>query len=363
MVLFGFFALVLVSVYWVNRAVILFDQLIADGHSAGVFLEFSALWLPAVIAKVLPMASFAAGVYVANRLASDSELIVAKSFGYSPWRLARPVLGFGLMVAVMMTILTHILVPQSLQQLRLREQEIASSVTARLLREGTFLHPSRGITFYIRDISPEGELRDVLLSDRRLDGRAVTYTAERAYLVRNGETTNLVMLAGMAQTLDLEDNRLSTTNFTDLTYDISAVLAPPKAKRRKLEYIPTAELLTDTAAIAEETKEDPGEVLEEAHMRFQSALLCTVAALVGFSAMMVGGFSRLGAMRQVVFAIFLMVSVKLVEGAVTDPVRSDPGLWPLTYLPTVVGLGLTVGLLWQASRPYRPRRARVEAAP
>ena len=38
--LFGFFSLVLVLVYWVNRAVVLFDRLIANGHSAWVFVEF-----------------------------------------------------------------------------------------------------------------------------------------------------------------------------------------------------------------------------------------------------------------------------------------------------------------------------------
>ena len=45
MMLFGFFALVLVLVYWVNRAVVLFDQLIANGQSAAVLLEFSILSL------------------------------------------------------------------------------------------------------------------------------------------------------------------------------------------------------------------------------------------------------------------------------------------------------------------------------
>ena len=58
LMLFGFFALILVSVYWVNRAVLLFDQLIADGQSAWVFLEFTALTLPNVIRLVLPMAAF-----------------------------------------------------------------------------------------------------------------------------------------------------------------------------------------------------------------------------------------------------------------------------------------------------------------
>ncbi len=62
MVLFGFFSLVLVLVYWINRAVVLFDQLIADGQSATVFLEFTALTLPSVMRLALPLAAFAASL-------------------------------------------------------------------------------------------------------------------------------------------------------------------------------------------------------------------------------------------------------------------------------------------------------------
>ena len=46
LVLFGFFALVLVAVLWINRGVSLFEQLISDGQSALVFMEFTALGLP-----------------------------------------------------------------------------------------------------------------------------------------------------------------------------------------------------------------------------------------------------------------------------------------------------------------------------
>lgn len=141
MVLFGFFALVLVAVYWVNRAVVLFDRLIADGHSAGVFLEFTALSLPGVIALVLPMASFAAAVYVTNRLMGDSELTVVQATGYSPWRLARPVVLFGLIVAVMMSALTHVLVPASMAQLKEREVEISGSVAHGFCAKGPFCIP------------------------------------------------------------------------------------------------------------------------------------------------------------------------------------------------------------------------------
>ena len=106
MVLFGFFSLVLVSIYWINRAVALFDTLIGSGHSTFVFLEFSVLSLPNVIRMALPLAEFAAAAYVCNRLITESEMVILQSTGYSPWRLARPFLWFGAIVALMMSLLT-----------------------------------------------------------------------------------------------------------------------------------------------------------------------------------------------------------------------------------------------------------------
>jgi lipopolysaccharide export system permease protein len=84
MVAFGLFALVLVLVYWINRAVRLFDQIIASGESATVFLELSLLTLPNVIKLVLPVAAFAATVYVTNRLSNESELVVVQAPASAP---------------------------------------------------------------------------------------------------------------------------------------------------------------------------------------------------------------------------------------------------------------------------------------
>ncbi|KAA8606300.1 permease [Salipiger aestuarii] len=354
MVVFGFFALVLVMVYWVNASVSLFDELITDGHSAGIFLEFTLLSLPAVIALVMPMAAFGAAVYVTNRMAGESEMTVLKAAGLSPWRLARPVLVFGVLVAVMASVLAHVLVPASAGKLRLRESEISVSVSARLLHEGTFLHPARGVTFYIREITANGELLDVYLSDRRSVGRVFTYTAENAYVLRDDAGTRLTMRTGMAQDLRLADDTLSITNFNDLTYDISALVAPDGVPGRKARAISTRELLTDTDAVAQELNDRPGQILQEAHGRFEQALLCVVAALIGYAALMSASFSRFGATRQIVGAIFLLVLVKLVESTVNTPVRNSAALWPLVYLPSLVGLGIAAALLARASRNFRP---------
>ena len=358
MVLFGFFSLVLVMVYWVNRAVNLFGDLIADGHSGGIFIEFTLLSLPAVIAIVLPIAAFAASVYVINRSSNDSELTVVQATGYSPWRLARPVLVFGLIIGAMMAVLAHVLVPLSYGQLREREAEISGSVSARLLHEGTFLHPAKGVTFYIREISPEGELRDVFLSDRRLKDREVIYTARTAYIVRSeSDTTMLTMVEGTAQTLRRSDQALSTTTFEDLTYDISSLITPDRRPGRRARQVGTLELLTDTEAVAIEVNDSVGEVLEEAHMRFEQPLLCVVAALIGYAALMTGSFSRFGVTRQIIGAIFLLVLIKIIESSVSTPVRANGALWPLIYLPSLTGFAITGAMLWQASRMRRPGRA------
>jgi lipopolysaccharide export system permease protein len=355
MVLFGFFALILVSIYWINQAVRLFDRLVGDGQSAMVFVEFSLLTLPNVIRLVLPVAAFAGAVYVTNRLSNESELIVMQATGFSPWRLARPVAIYGVIVALMMAVLTNLLVPASQEEMKKRESELSQNVTAKLLTEGTFLHPSAGITFYIREITAEGALRDVYLSDRNRPDRVMTYTANEAFLVNDDKGTRLVMVDGLSQAYFMDSSRLFTIHFADFTYDISGLLASPRGHVREVRHVGSWELLTAPDAVALETGQSMGVIVDELHGRFNQPLMALAAALIGFSALLVGGFSRFGVWKQIVGALVLLVLVKLIEGLVTDPVRTNPDLWPLVYAPSLGGMLMAASLLAMSARPRRRR--------
>ena len=356
MVLFGFFALVLVSIFWINKAVRMFDRLISDGQSAFVFLEFTALTLPGVIGVVLPIAAFAGAVYVTNRLSTESELTVMQATGYSPWRLARPVIYYGIAIALMSSLLAHLLIPISLSQLEMRKAEVAQNVTAKLLTEGEFLLPAPGVTFYIRDITPEGELRNVFLSDRRNMDNPVTYTSNQAYLVQEGGGTKLVMVAGLAQTLRRDGNRLFTTYFDDFSYDISSLISDDEIDIRGAAFLMTTELIARPAEIAAETGASEGQVMLELHGRFAQALMSIVTALIGFSALLLGTYSRFGVWWQILTAFVLLIGVKLVEGIVSGPVTVNGDLWPLVYLPSLVGFATGAVLLYIAARPGLLRR-------
>lgn len=353
--LFGFFSLVLVLVYWVNRAVGLFDRLIADGQTALVFLEISVLTIPNVVRLVLPVSAFAATVYVGNRLMQDGELVVMQATGFSAFRLARPVAVFGVAVAVMLAILTHAIVPASRATLAERQAEIDANVTARLLSDGRFMHPSDGVTVYIREISPEGELRHVFLSDDRSPGSRTTYTAQRAYLVRSDSGPKLVMLDGMGQSLDHATRRIAVTHFADFTYDLGDALTTGRKPRSSIDQLSTAALLAAEPGLVAQMQSSRAAFLAEAHLRIANPLLAIAAALIGFAALLQGTYSRFGFWRQILGGILLLILVQMMDNAAMGmALRDETARWAV-YSAPILGTGLALAMLAWAQRPRRVR--------
>lgn len=356
--LFGFFALILVSVYWVNRAVGLFDRIIGDGQSALVFLEFSLLILPNVIRLVLPIAAFAAAVYVTNRLTQESELVVMQATGFSAFRLARPVLYFGAVVTMLHLVLMNLLVPLSVAMLSAREVELSENVTSRYLTQGQFMHPAAGVTLYIRQITQQGELLDVFLSDERSLAERTTYTARKALLIQGDSGPQLLMFEGITQRLSTDGaENLSVTRFADATYDLGAMLEVQPAGLVKLDALTTGQLLSlGVADAAAMTAQSTGGIVQELHARIAQPFLSMAAALVGFASLMIGAFSRFGLWRQILGAVCVLIFMQLLNTTGSAMVRQNPEVWPAVYMAPVAGLVIGAVLLFAAQRPRRRPR-------
>lgn len=353
LIYFGFFSLVLVAVYWVNRAIGLFDRLIAGGSNVATFLEFTALALPNVIVTVLPVSALVATLYGLNRLSSDGELVVAQTTGLSPWALARPVLAFGLVVAVMVSVLAHVLVPASRTALAERGEALSRDVTAGLLREGEFLNPGAGVTVYVREITPQGELLGLFLQDRRSPTVRTSYTAERALLVRAGRGTQLVMFDGMAQSLETADRSLVTTTFDDFAYDLAGLAGADGARSRDPRELPTIALLRADADAQALTGADAAELRFEGHDRFATALMALGMPLMALGFLLLGGYSRLGLWRQILGAVVAAILLKMLANVAGAAAREDAALWWAPHLPGLATLALGVALVWRSTRSAR----------
>ena len=76
-----------------------------------------------------------------------------------------------------------------------------------------------------------------------------------------------------------------------------------------------------------------------------------MAAVLGFAALSSGRFSRTGAWGRVALAVGAVIALKLVEGALRDPILEHPALWPAHYAPAAAGLALAGLLLARADGP------------
>ncbi|NRB05617.1 MAG: LPS export ABC transporter permease LptF, partial [Rhodobacteraceae bacterium] len=87
-------------------------------------------------------------------------------------------------------------------------------------------------------------------------------------------------------------------------------------------------------------------------------LFCIAAALVGFSTLLIGGYSRFGVWREVILAFALLLVIDGLRSTLIDQVLGNARLWPILYIPAIVGLSLGALMLWIASRPSLLRRRR-----
>jgi lipopolysaccharide export system permease protein len=308
-----------------------------------------------------------AAIYVTNRLSGESELVVMRATGFSPWRMARPVLFFGLIVSLLMSVLVHVLVPASRQRLAERNDEIASNVTARFLTEGSFLHPASGVTFYVREVSPLGELKGIFLSDSRMaqgddtkapDRTITTYTAGNALVVPSGQGPKLLMFDGMAQTLSPERGTLTVTRFQDFAFDIGALVSQSGKRRITPDELPTGSLLAPDAETLETTGKTRANLVTEGHERLTQPLMAIVAPLIGFAALMIGEFSRFGLWRQIALAVGAVIVLYMASNAATSAVQLNDRLWPVMYAPAVLGAAITAAMLvWSGRSRHVPAEA------
>jgi lipopolysaccharide export system permease protein len=357
----GFFLLVFTGVVWLTQAVRLIDTVVNSDQGARVFLEFAVLVLPQVLVIVLPLAGIGATLYAVNRLYVESELVVMLATGVSPLALLRPVALFGLLMAGAMAVTTLALVPVGGRLLAERTQEIRADLANALIREGQFLHPTPGLTLFIEDTSQAGEMSGIFLHDQRDPARPVTYSADRALFLREGMEARLVMQDGVALSLGAGGETLNSVQFDQFVYDLSDLLEPADQRTPRPQEYGLGALLRPTPGMLADDRYGPGEYVAEGHYKLALPLMALLYPMLALVTFLAGGFRRVGFGRRVVVAV--AVAVLLHTGLILAKARAeeDAALWPVLYLPFVLGLGYVAVLLRALARPRRPARGEAPA--
>ena len=336
------------GILWLLQSLRLVDTVIASGQSALVFLEFSALVLPNVMIFVLPLATFAATLYTVNRLYVDSEMVVMLMSGQSPFALVRPMLVFGAGMALAAAAVSLYLYPVSATMLGDRRFELRAEFANSMIQAGGFRHPTNAVTLFIEETSAEGEMLGIFLHDAREADRPVTYSANRAIMVRDGTEARIVMFDGIAQRLNRTNGAFSNVKFTRSAFDITEFYTERKNRRRSArEFFFHEGVAPDEAMLKRQAL---GRYVSEAHDKLVIPLMTLVLPLIAAGAIFKGSFRRGGFGVRMATGVGLLVAMQLLMMLTKSLVKDTPSLWPAAYLPVVATVLIGGGLIWMASR-------------
>lgn len=206
---------------WMTQALRAFDLVTGQGQSIGTFFRITVLLLPALATIVSPIAILIAVIYTLDSLNVDSELVVINATGASQKTLLKPVLVMGLVGCLFMAMMTIYFTPLSLRLWRTLITEVRAGIVTTILEEGQFMKISEGLTFHLRQRSPDGTLEGIFVSDDSSSENTVTYLAEDGIILDNPLGTFLIMRDGTIQRRNKSDGAISMIEFSSYAFDLS----------------------------------------------------------------------------------------------------------------------------------------------
>ena len=341
---FLLFALVLTLVVWMTQSLRMLDLVINRGQSAGIFLYLTMLILPSLLVVIAPIAFFGAALYALNKLNNDSELVVMWSAGISRFQLALPVIAASVLVMAITYSCSLYLMPLGQRTMKDKVFDIRADIGAAILREGAFTTPTDGLTVFIRELSPAGEIRGILVHDNREPKRPITYLAESGVLAQTQEGARLIMQNGDIEQGEAGGARLSVLKFERYVFDLDQYAGPQRASDRDTSERFLSELFNPPFPVGSEPVRR-GVYLAEGHNRLSAPLYCLAFALIALAATTKGRMARMSYALRLSGAALVGAALRLVGYAAQGLVAHSPELFPVLYLlPLAAALLAAVAL-------------------
>lgn len=353
----GLFIFLLTGVIWLSQSLRLLDLVINRGQSAPTFFYLTLLMLPSLLVVVLPIAYFAGTLYGLHKLNADSELTVMSAAGYSRAQLLAPVLAASAVVMFATYACGLYLMPFCQRLMKDKEIDIRGDIGAAILNEGQFNTPSSGLTVFMRELSPDGELRGVLVHDERDRLRPTTYLAESGLLAETPAGARLIMLDGTIEQGTVQGACRRGTARTGRNSSLpkcvaSSGFAPPslsvlKFKRYVFDLDQFAgrhqdlELRTSERYMSELLWPVSSKPLKpearniyfaEANNRLAAPLYCPVFALIAFAAVTLGRHARGAYALRLAGAALGAAALRIAGYGVQGIAARNPFFCALFYL-------------------------------
>lgn len=348
-------AVTLTCAIWLTQSLRFIELIVNRGLTLGTFLNLTLLLLPSFVWLLLPIALFAAVLFTYHRLIVDSELIVMRAFGLSPFTIARPALIMSAMVALIGYALTLYLMPLAYREFKDLDFAVRNDFAGIMLREGSFNTVAPNITIYVRTRDTSGDLIGLLMHDVRRADQHMSIVAERGRLAIGENGPRVVLVNGNRQEFDREEGRLRILYFDRYSVDLGRVGEKAGERWREPRERFLHELLGRPRDDSD--REYRARLRAEGHNRIASPLLGFALTLTGLAALLSGDHDRRGHNRRVAAAVVLAAAIQAGNMSAQSLATKWPSLAPLLYLSVLVPMALSAWWM-TSSLPARGLRFR-----
>lgn len=330
-------------------------ELVASGKaSLGLIGKALLLLVPFVLAFSLPIGLLTATLLLFGRLSADHELTALKASGISPLRLAFPVLGFGLAMALICAAFNLYLSPSARVQFKELRDNVLRTKGTSLLADGRFIELGPRVTLYAQKVSGS-KLSGVLIygttnwvsAGKTNLVRNLDVYAPEAELLFDAQQRPFRLKLMRVQGLYLNGGEWQPLFLDEYFYDVPDLRggAQPAAK---ITDMTLPELMAERRRVGR----DGGPVTPitvQIHRNLSFSCACLGFAMVGMPLGVRAHRRETNVGIAIALALLAAYYGFLLIGSALD---TKPQFHPelIVWIPTVLFIGAGTGLLWRLNR-------------
>ncbi len=268
------------------------DLIVNQRQSAWVFLKITVLYMPQLINMILPIALFVAALVALNRLHTEQEIVVCFAGGMSRWRVISPAMRLAATIAFLALVMNLWVQPAAFRELRQEVFQVRTDLASSLVREGEFTEPVKGLTVYAQSVDGKGDLHNLFIHQLKSDGSSTVYMANQGRIAKRNGAAVLILRDGSTQEFS-KTGVLQYLTFNEYPFELGALSDSAELIHFKPSDRYLHELLEPDLQQGWEQRNRLG-LMAEGHARLSSPLYNIAFMAMALSAILGGGFSRLG---------------------------------------------------------------------
>lgn len=321
-----------------------FVRILGDASEGGIpgdtVMTFIGLTVPHLVGLMLPLSLFLGILLAYGRVYAENEMSVLHACGVSEWYVVRVTLVAALITAIITGTFTLYLSPLAAEKEYQVKEELSKDVGLSALVSGRFQKTTNDkAVIFVHNIEKNNQLSKVFVAQlpdlekpiKDQSSVSLIYAASGKVVENDDGSQRLVLSMGNRYEKDKQANQFQTVTFS--SYQMQIQDRKAEHKRRKLEALPTMQLMSDSSV----------EAIAEVQWRLAFPISVFILTLIAVPLSVVN--PRQGKFAKMFPALLLFLGYFLAltsaRSAVEDGViATQVGLWPIHLIALFLGWSL-----------------------